>query len=109
MKNLAIEFSNVSLNYNQSDNLVEVLKNISFSIKADEIVSIVGPSGSGKTSIIMLTAGLEKISDGTIGIHNRVINHLNENELASIRRQHIGIVFQSFYLIPNLSALASAP
>ena len=61
MKNPAIEFSNVSLNYNQSDNLVEVLKNISFSIKADEIVSIVGPSGSGKTSIIMLTAGLEKI------------------------------------------------
>ena len=54
---------------------------------------------------IMLTAGLEKISDGTIGIHNRVINHLNENELASIRRQHIGIVFQSFYLIPGLSAL----
>jgi len=100
MKNPAIEFSNVSLNYNQSDNLVEVLKNISFSIKADEIVSIVGP-----TSIIMLTAGLEKISDGTIGIHNRVINHLNENELASIRRQHIGIVFQSFYLIPSLSAL----
>ena len=105
MKNPAIEFSNVSLNYNQSDNLVEVLKNISFSIKADEIVSIIGPSGSGKTSIIMLTAGLEKISDGTIGIHNRVINHLNENELASIRRQQIGIVFQSFYLIPSLSAL----
>ena len=105
MKNPAIEFSNVSLNYNQSNNLVEVLKNISFLIKADEIVSIVGPSGSGKTSIIMLTAGLEKISDGTIGIHNRVINHLNENELASIRRQHIGIVFQSFYLIPSLSSL----
>ena len=96
MKNPAIEFTNVSLNYNQSDNLVEVIKNISFSIKADEIVSIVGPSGSGKTSIIMLAAGLEKISDGAIGIHNRVINHLNENELASIRRQHIGIVFQSF-------------
>ena len=60
MKNPAIEFSNVSLNYNQIDKLVEVLKNIRFSIKADEIVSIVGPSGSGKTSIIMLTAGLEK-------------------------------------------------
>ena len=57
MKNPAIEFSNVSLNYNQRDNLIEVLKNISFSIKADEIVSIIGPSGSGKTSIIMLTAG----------------------------------------------------
>ena len=54
MKNLAIQFSNVSLNYNQSDNLVEVLKNISFSIKADEIVSIVGPSGSGKRLLLCL-------------------------------------------------------
>ena len=105
MKNPAIEFSNVSLNYNQSTNPVKVLKNISFLIKEDEIVSIVGPSGSGKTSIIMLTAGLEKISKGTINLHNRVINNLSENELASIRRQHIGIVFQSFYLIPSLSSL----
>ena len=105
MKNPAIEFSNVSLSYNQSTNPVKVLKNISFLIKEDEIVSIVGPSGSGKTSIIMLTAGLEKISKGTINLHNRVINNLSENELASIRRQNIGIVFQSFYLIPSLSSL----
>ena len=105
MKNPAIEFSNVSLNYNQSNNPVEVLKNINFLINKDEIVSIIGPSGSGKTSIIMLTAGLEKISEGTINIHNQAIEHLSENELASIRRQHIGIVFQSFYLIPSLSSL----
>ena len=105
MKNPAIEFSNVSLNYNQSNNPVEVLKNINFLIKEDEIVSIIGPSGSGKTSVIMLTAGLEKISKGTVSLHNRVINQLSENELASIRRQHIGIVFQSFYLIPSLSSL----
>ena len=105
MKNPAIEFSNVSLNYNQSNNPVEVLKNINFLINKDEIVSIIGPSGSGKTSIIMLTAGLEKISEGTINLHNRAINNLSENELASIRRQHIGIVFQSFYLIPSLSSL----
>ena len=105
MKNPAIEFSNVSLNYNQSNNPVEVLKNINFLINKDEIVSIIGPSGSGKTSIIMLTAGLEKISEGTINLHNRAINNLSENELASIRRQNIGIVFQSFYLIPSLSSL----
>jgi len=105
MKNPAIEFSNVSLNYNKSNNLVKVLNNISFLINEDEIVSIVGPSGSGKTSIIMLTAGLEKISEGAISIHNSAIDHLNENELATIRRQNIGIVFQSFYLIPSLSSL----
>ena len=56
----AIEFTNVSLGYGLDDELIKVLKNISFSVDSDEAVSIVGPSGSGKTSIIMLAAGLEK-------------------------------------------------
>jgi putative ABC transport system ATP-binding protein len=105
MNKSAIQFSDVSLSYGTSDNLVEVLKGISFSINTDEIVSIVGPSGSGKTSIIMLAAGLEKTSSGTIKINSEDITNLNENALSAVRRQHVGIVFQSFYLIPNLSAL----
>ena len=105
MNESAIQFSDVSLSYGTSDNRVEVLKDVSFSIKADEIVSIVGPSGSGKTSIIMLAAGLEKISSGAIKINNEDITSLNENALSSVRRQYVGIVFQSFYLIPNLTAL----
>jgi putative ABC transport system ATP-binding protein len=105
MNESAIQFSDVSLSYGTSDNRVEVLKGVSFSIKADEIVSIVGPSGSGKTSIIMLAAGLEKTSSGAIKINNEDITSLNENALSSVRRQHVGIVFQSFYLIPNLTAL----
>lgn len=105
MNKSAIQFSDVSLNYGTSDNRVEVLKGISFSINADEIVSIVGPSGSGKTSIIMLAAGLEKTSSGAIKINNEDITNLNENALSAVRRQHVGIVFQSFYLIPNLTAL----
>ena len=103
--NAAIEFSNVSLEYGLGDGLIKVLKGISFSVNSDEIVSIVGPSGSGKTSIIMLAAGLEKSTEGSIKVHSQEITNLRENELSQIRRQNIGIVFQSFYLIPNLTAI----
>jgi putative ABC transport system ATP-binding protein len=101
----AIEFTNVSLGYGLDDELIKVLKNISFSVDSDEAVSIVGPSGSGKTSIIMLVAGLEKSSEGSIKIQGKEITDLKENELSQIRRQNIGVVFQSFYLIPNLTAI----
>jgi len=97
----AIEFSNVSLEYGLGNELIKVLKCISFSVNSDETVSIVGPSGSGKTSIIMLAAGLEKSTEGSIKVHNQEITNLKENDLSQIRRQNIGIVFQSFYLIPN--------
>ena len=101
----AIEFSNVSLEYGLGDGLIKVLKGISFSVNSDETVSIVGPSGSGKTSIILLAAGLEKSTEGSIKVHSQEITNLKENELSQIRRQNIGIVFQSFYLIPNLTAI----
>ena len=101
----AIEFSNVSLEYGIGNELIKVLKCISFSVNSDETVSIVGPSGSGKTSIIMLAAGLEKSTEGSIKVHNQEITNLKENDLSQIRRQNIGIVFQSFYLIPNLTAI----
>ena len=101
----AIEFTNVSLGYGLDEELIKVLKNISFSVDSDEAVSIVGPSGSGKTSIIMLAAGLEKSSEGSIKIQDQEITDLKENELSQIRRQNIGVVFQSFYLIPNLTAI----
>lgn len=105
MEQMAIQFKDVLLNYGADSNRVEVLKGVSFSIDVNEIVSIVGPSGSGKTSIIMLAAGLERASAGTIKIKDEDITHLNENALSAVRRQHVGIVFQSFYLIPNLTAL----
>ena len=72
----AIEFSNVCLRYGLGDELIKVLKNISFSVDSDEAVSIVGPSGSGKTSIIMLAAGLEKSTEGSIKIHDQEITDL---------------------------------
>jgi putative ABC transport system ATP-binding protein len=101
----AIQFNKVSLKYGNKADTVEVLKSISFSIGIDEVVSIVGPSGSGKTSIIMLASGLETASKGSIKINNQEIVGLKENELSEVRRENIGIVFQSFYLIPNLTAV----
>ena len=101
----AIQFNNVSLNYGSKNDVVEVLKRINFSVNSEEIISIVGPSGSGKTSIIMLASGLESATEGSIKINNQEIVGLKENKLSEVRRKNIGIVFQSFYLIPNLTAI----
>jgi len=101
----AIQFNNVSLNYGSKNDVVEVLKRINFSVNSEEIISIVGPSGSGKTSIIMLASGLETASEGSIKINNEEIVGLKEDKLSEVRRKNIGIVFQSFYLIPNLTAI----
>ena len=103
--NASIQFNNVSLSYGDITDEVEVLKSISFSIGSSEVVSIVGPSGSGKTSIIMLASGLENATKGSIKINGQEIVGLKEKELSEVRRKNIGIVFQSFYLIPNLTAI----
>ncbi|MDC0197552.1 ABC transporter ATP-binding protein [Candidatus Thioglobus sp.] len=103
--NASIHFNNVSLSYGDIAEEVKVLKSISFSIGSSEVVSIVGPSGSGKTSIIMLASGLENATKGSIKINGQEIVGLKEKELSEVRRKNIGIVFQSFYLIPNLTAI----
>ena len=103
--NASIQFNNVSLSYGEIPDEVEVLKSISFAIDSAEVVSIVGPSGSGKTSIIMLASGLENTTKGSIKINGEEIVGLKEKELSEVRRKNIGIVFQSFYLIPNLTAV----
>ena len=103
--NASIQFNNVSLSYGEIPDEVEVLKSISFTIDSSEVVSIVGPSGSGKTSIIMLASGLENATKGSIKINGEEIVGLKEKELSEVRRKNIGIVFQSFYLIPNLTAV----
>ena len=103
--NASIQFNNVSLSYGEIPDEVEVLKSISFAIDSSEVVSIVGPSGSGKTSIIMLASGLENATKGSIKVNGEEIVGLKEKELSEVRRKNIGIVFQSFYLIPNLTAV----
>ncbi len=85
--------------------LVTILDDITFEIPQKQIVSIVGPSGSGKSTLLGLLAGLDRPTQGSISIHGTDITALSETEMVHHRRQHIGYVFQSFHLIPTLTAL----
>ncbi len=84
---------------------LHILKNVALQVGPAEVVAIVGPSGSGKTSLLMLLAGLERPTSGEIIVAGHSLAGLDEDELALFRRNSLGIVFQSFHLIPSLSAL----
>ena len=103
--NKLLKLSNVNLSYNTDNNLIKVLQDVSLEVYHKDTVSIVGESGSGKTSLIMLIGGLEKATSGKIQFKEFEISNLNEDQISEIRRKNIGIVFQSFYLIPNYTAL----
>ena len=100
-----LKLQNVNLKYQNDKKNLKVLNNINLTVKKKETISIVGESGSGKTSLIMLIGGLEKATSGKIYFNNKDLTNLSEDKISEIRRKNIGIVFQSFYLIPNYSAL----
>jgi len=100
-----LKLKNVNLKYETNKKPISVLKGINLTSKTDETISVVGESGSGKTSLIMLIAGLEKATSGNIFFKDQDISKLSEDEVSEIRRKHIGIIFQSFYLIPNYTAV----
>ena len=103
--NTLLQFSDVHLQYQNGQNLTEVIKGINFSINQNERLAIVGKSGSGKTSLLMLMAGLEKPTLGSIKFQNQELTTYSEDQLTDFRKKNIGIVFQSFYLIPSYTAL----
>ncbi len=100
-----LELQDIHLNYKTESTAVEVIRGVSLKINSNESVAIVGKSGSGKTSLIMLIAGLECPNSGKIIFEGEDISQYSEDRLADIRKRKIGIVFQSFYLIPNYTAL----
>tara|TARA_Y100001970_G_scaffold30069_1_gene37296 strand:+ start:956 stop:1621 length:666 start_codon:yes stop_codon:yes gene_type:complete len=103
--NSLLRFSNIHLQYQNGTLLTEVIKGIDFTIHQNEKLAIVGKSGSGKTSLLMLMAGLEKPTSGIITYQDQDITTYSEDQLTEYRKKNIGIVFQSFYLIPNYTAL----
>lgn len=84
---------------------VDILHGITLSVKAGETVGLTGPSGSGKSSLLMLMGGLEQATGGEVMALGRNLTTMNEDQLARFRRDHMGVVFQSFHLIPTMTAL----
>jgi len=100
-----IELQDITLTLPSDAGAVNILRGVDLSIGAGETVAVVGPSGSGKTSLLMVVGGLERPTTGRIRIAGTDFTALNEDGLARFRRDHIGIVFQSFHLVPTMSAL----
>ena len=100
-----ISLTDVSLSLQSNAGPVEILQNISLAINAGESVGLIGPSGSGKSSLLMLMGGLERATGGTLIIDSANLNGMSEDQLARFRRDTMGIVFQSFHLIPTMTAL----
>ena len=100
-----IELERIELKLVGAAGPVNILRGIDLDIGAGETVSLVGPSGSGKTSLLMVIAGLERPTSGRVRIAGTDLNPLDEDRLAAFRRARIGIVFQSFHLIPTMTAL----
>ena len=100
-----LKVKSLSKVYRTKTNALTVLSDINFSVLKGESVAIIGPSGSGKTTLLGLCAGLDRVTEGEIILNHISLNELNENELAQVRNQNIGFVFQNFQLIPTLTAL----
>jgi putative ABC transport system ATP-binding protein len=88
-----------------AEGMVEILRGISLLIEAGETVGVLGPSGAGKTSLLMIMAGLESLTGGSISLAENDITTMGEDALAALRRDQVGIVFQAFRLIPSMTAL----
>jgi len=102
-----IELNNISMSYDLEQGRLEVLSSVDLDIEEGDTVAIIGPSGSGKTTLLVLLAGLEQPVQGSIRIAGRTLGELDDDSLADIRRDEIGIIFQSFHLVPSLTALGN--
>ncbi len=100
-----LEITDLRLSLVGGGGKVNILRGVDLSVAPGETVSIAGPSGAGKTTLLMAVSGLERPTTGSVRVAGVDLNALNEDGLARFRREHVGIVFQSFHLVPTMTAL----
>ena len=101
----AIALKNVHLSLGEGAGRVHILKGIDLDIEQGTAVGLIGPSGSGKSTLLMVMAGLERADEGSVTVAGTDLSPLSEDGLARFRGQNVGIIFQSFHLVPNMTAL----
>lgn len=100
-----LNIHNLGKTYQSAGKELTVLADINFSVEAGSTMAIVGPSGSGKTTLLGLAAGLDRATTGSVELNNIQLDKLNEDQRAAVRNKHVGFIFQSFQLLPTLTAL----
>jgi len=103
--NIIIKLEDVHVNLKSNVEVVRVLKGINLKISANKSISIMGHSGAGKSTLAMTIAGLETVTEGKVFYKDKPIHNLKEDELADYRSKNVGIIFQSFNLLPSMTAL----
>ena len=105
MTDPVFQLQDVMLSLNGNAGMVEILRGISLDVASGETVALTGPSGSGKSSLLMVMGGLEQATAGSVHALGHDLSRMNEDALARFRQGRMGIVFQSFHLIPTMTAL----
>jgi putative ABC transport system ATP-binding protein len=105
VKESILEVQNITKEVNSPEGVLTILKDVNLTINSGDVTSIVGPSGSGKTTLLAIMAGLDLPSRGRIKLMGHEITTMNEDKRAQVRSNDVGFVFQSFHLLPRLSAL----
>ena len=105
MSEPAISLTNVQFSLEGNAGTIEILRGINLAVAEGESIGVTGPSGSGKSSLLMLIGGLEKATSGTVLSLGMDLSAMNEDELSAFRRDRVGVLFQSFHLIPTMTAL----
>jgi len=105
MSEPVLSLSNAELSLSGNAGLVKILHGITLDVQSGESLGLIGPSGSGKSSLLMLMGGLEQATGGKVTALGQDLTAMSEDQLARFRREHMGVVFQSFHLIPTMTAL----